>query len=104
MPMSLLEAMAARKPVVATRVGAVPELVLDGRSGYLLDPGDVDGLAGAIIRLKQAPEMSRRFGESGYEHVNAKYSSDVMAGSYLKVYRSIEPRLSIGDLVPNESN
>jgi glycosyltransferase involved in cell wall biosynthesis len=104
MPMSLLEAMAARKPVIATRVGAVPELVVDGRTGYLLDPGDIQGLAGAISRLKRAPDLARQLGEAGHRLVTASYSSAAMARAYLSVYRSVAPAPLAPTLVPNESN
>ena len=51
LPMTILEAMAASKPVIATRVGAIPKVIQDGETGLLVDPGDTDGLRSALARL-----------------------------------------------------
>src|SRR5262249_61111540 len=58
-PVSLIEAMAAAKPVVATRVGGVPDLVEDGVTGYLTEPDGADGLATRIIRVLSSPDEAR---------------------------------------------
>ncbi len=70
---TIVEAMAYRLPVVATRVGAVPDMVEDHHTGYLIAPGDVDGLAAALERLLSSPETCRRFGEAGYRLVMDRY-------------------------------
>jgi glycosyltransferase involved in cell wall biosynthesis len=69
-----IEAMTARLPIVATRVGAIPELVQDGINGRLVEPGDVQGLANALSELLDDPEMSRRFGERSYQLTRERYS------------------------------
>ena len=63
--LSLMEAMACMKPVVATKVGGIPELVRDGVDGTLVEPGDVAGLGRAVITLLDDPELRRRMGSSG---------------------------------------
>ena len=60
LPMSVLEAMAAGAAVVTTRVGGLPELITDGVDGILIEPGDVDGLAAALLTLLQPTLRCRR--------------------------------------------
>jgi glycosyltransferase involved in cell wall biosynthesis len=86
MPMSVLEAMAASRPVIATRVGAVPKLVIHGETGLLLEPGDADGLTTSILRVLRDPELARRLGESGHAHVAQHFSDAAMARSYIRLY------------------
>ena len=59
MPLVILEAMAASKPVVATKVGGIPEIIIDGKTGYLVPPYDVHRLAGAIIQLSNDRKKKR---------------------------------------------
>lgn len=89
LPMCLLEAMASGKPVIATRVGAVPKLVNSEVTGLLLDPGDVDGLAAAILRLFSDPQLASRLGENGRAHVARHYSAEAMARSYIAKYERV---------------
>ena len=68
-PVSILEAMAAEKPVVATRVGSVDKAVHDGRSGYLVSPGSEEELAGRLIELLRDRPRAAAFGRAGRQHV-----------------------------------
>jgi glycosyltransferase involved in cell wall biosynthesis len=86
-PMCLLEAMAAEKPVIATRVGAVSKVINSGETGLLLPPGDVDGLAGAIVRLLKDPELARRLAQKGSAHVARHFSAEAMAWEYIARYQ-----------------
>lgn len=86
MPMCLLEGMAAGAPVVATRVGAVPELIIPGWTGLLVEPGDVHALSGAILRLLCDPDQARRVGENGQAHVAQHFSAEGTARSYVALY------------------
>lgn len=72
-PMVLMEAMASRIPVVATRVGGVQELVTDGESGLVVPPGCVDSLVGALDRLLSDPDLCRRMGLAGRLTVEAEF-------------------------------
>ena len=65
LPVSVLEAMAAGLPVVASRVGGVPEQVSDGKTGLLVEPGDPNELAAALHRLTVDPSLRRRLGSAG---------------------------------------
>ena len=68
-PIVPLEAMAVRKPVIATAVGGTPELVVDGETGILVPPGDVDALAAALRSLLDDPDLAQRMGEAGYRRL-----------------------------------
>jgi glycosyltransferase involved in cell wall biosynthesis len=96
MPMCLLEAMAAGKPVIATRVGAIPRLLVSERTGLLVDPADVNGLSAAISRLLADPELAGRLGESGRSHVSQQFSAQAMARSYLAQYEQVLARRRSG--------
>jgi glycosyltransferase involved in cell wall biosynthesis len=71
---ALVEAMLHKLPVVATRVGAIPEIVQDGSTGDLVPPGDAGALAETLIRLLKDPERCRNYGEAGYQRATAVYS------------------------------
>lgn len=85
--LSLMEAMACGKPVVATRVGGIPELVRDGVDGLLVEPGDLDQLASAVVRLLTNPEVRRKMALAGRERVK-EYSWDDTARKVLAAYES----------------
>jgi len=70
---AVLEAAACGRPTVASRVGGVPEVLLDGETGLLVPPGDETALADAILRLAGDSELSRRMGSTGRALVEAKY-------------------------------
>lgn len=83
--LSLMEAMACSKPVVATRVGGIPELVTDGVEGLLVEPGDVSGLGDAMNALLDDDEKRERMGRAGRERVRA-FSWDDAADTVLREY------------------
>jgi glycosyltransferase involved in cell wall biosynthesis len=76
---AVLEAMAAGKPVVASAVGGIPELVEDQTTGILVPPGDFEALAGALSRLASDPERVRAMGEIGRETVRHRFTMEQMA-------------------------
>jgi starch synthase len=82
-----LEAMACGTPVVASRVGGIPEVVVDGETGWLVEPGDPAALAEALRRALADPERARRMGEAGRRRVEAHFSWDRIAERTLEVYR-----------------
>jgi glycosyltransferase involved in cell wall biosynthesis len=73
-PISILEAGAYRTPVVASRVGGVPEIVVDGESGCLVEPGDVEGLAAALGRVIGDADFGRDLGERLHERVAREFT------------------------------
>lgn len=82
-----LEAMACRKPVVATCFGGSREAVFDGETGYIVNPFNTELLAGKIINLLQNPEKAGKFGEIGYEKVKKEFNLDKMISNYLEWYK-----------------
>jgi len=88
-PNVLLEAMAAGKPVVATRVGGAPEIVRDGVTGLLAPPRAPGQLADAIIRVLKNRAGSMEMGRRGLELVKEKFSMEKMVESYMRLYDSL---------------
>lgn len=87
--MALLEAMEAGKPVVATRVGGNPELTVHGRTGFLVEPRDVKGLADGILRMVNDPVAMKAFGREGAERVRMLFSRELMANLYGGLYEQL---------------
>ncbi len=75
---SLMEAMLAGVPVVATHVGGVPEVVTHGETGFLVPQGDVDALAGAVLRLLEDAALRRRMGRAAREVALKRFSAEDM--------------------------
>lgn len=84
---SILEAMAFGLPVIATRAGGIPEVVEDGRTGFLVSPGDPQALAEATIELLRSPDLRRQMGRAGRERVLAKFTVGHVASQMLAVYQ-----------------
>lgn len=76
--MVALEAMAFAKPVIASRIGGLPEVVVDGETGILVDPGDVDALAGAMTRVAVDVALARRLGRAGQDRAATFSVSQVL--------------------------
>jgi glycosyltransferase involved in cell wall biosynthesis len=83
---SILEAMARRRPVVASAVGGIPEVVTDGLDGMLVPPGDSAALADAVVRLATSPDLRRRLGEAGYATVAERFSIDAQVRRIEELY------------------
>ena len=84
---SLLDAMACEKPIVATAAGGMPEVIIDGRTGWLVPPRDPEALADAIVRLLSDPAARREMAAAGLARVRAKFSLERMVEETLDVYR-----------------
>jgi len=89
MPMSLLEAMAAGLPVVATAVGGIPELVRPGLDGYIVPAGDPVSLAGALVSLLGDGEQRRRMGAQGCQRVAADFTPGKILSQVEALYRDL---------------
>jgi glycosyltransferase involved in cell wall biosynthesis len=87
MPLAILEAWAAGRPVIASRVGGVPAIVTDGETGILFESGDEVALTEAISRLLADPAGARRLADAGKRLVRSRYDLHVMASSYAEHYR-----------------
>jgi glycosyltransferase involved in cell wall biosynthesis len=86
---TILEAMAACVPVVATRVGGNPEIVVDGRNGLLVPARTPSELASAMNRLARAPETREAFGREGRRTVERDFRIDQMVDNYARIYRAL---------------
>lgn len=89
MPITVLEAMASRLPVVATRVGALPELVEEGVTGFLVEPKDDQTLAERFARFCSNRDLARRFGQAARRKVEREYNLDLMLRRYAELYLSV---------------
>jgi glycosyltransferase involved in cell wall biosynthesis len=90
LPMALLEAMAAGKAVVASRVGAIPEAVLDGDNGLLVPAHDSDALAAALQRVLADAALRQRLGQRARATVEQHYSLDAVGARLAKIYHELE--------------
>jgi glycosyltransferase involved in cell wall biosynthesis len=88
----LLEAMAAARPVVATRVGPIPEIVVDQTTGYLVESGNRDALSRAIVKLIRQPQVARSMGQAGRRRVTDVFGSDRMARRTVRLYEDLAGR------------
>lgn len=86
---SILEYMAAGKPVIATNVGGAAEAIVDGESGYLVASDDDSALAARLIELLNDADMARRVGEKGREIVGAKFSTEANLISTTRIYKGL---------------
>jgi glycosyltransferase involved in cell wall biosynthesis len=89
LPMALLEAMAAARPVVASRVGGIPEAVDDGVTGRLVPPGDPVALADAVGALLRDPDAADALGRAGRRRAEAEFSVERMVERYRALYDAV---------------
>jgi glycosyltransferase involved in cell wall biosynthesis len=87
LPIVLMEAMASRLPVVATAVGAVPDLVIPEKTGLLVGAVDVPALIRAILRLLREPATRARFANAARERIVQEFSAERMTADYLGFYK-----------------
>jgi glycogen(starch) synthase len=80
------QAMGAGKPIVASRIGGIPETVDDGKTGLIVEPGDVKHLAEAIVRLARSRTLREQMGQAGREKVRRTFDPLKVAGQSLEVY------------------
>ena len=89
LPYVLMEAMALRKPVVATRFWGIPEEVEDGVTGTLVPLGRPKALAEAVIELLRNPDKARAFGEAGRRRVEVKFTQERMLDETFALYEEL---------------
>jgi glycosyltransferase involved in cell wall biosynthesis len=89
LPMAMLEAMAAGKPVVVTPVGGIPDAVQDGDNGLLVAPGQVAPLAGALARLLGDAGLRQRLGQRARATIAARFDAAVVTGRISDIYREL---------------
>jgi len=95
-PLTLIEGMAAGLPVVATRVGGVPEVVEEGRTGLLAPAGDEGALADQILQMAADRGLQERMGRAGRERARLMFTEDRMITTYEAIYREMIKRMRGG--------
>ncbi len=86
---TILEAMAARLPVIASRIAGNPDVVVDQETGILVSPDDPEEIAGAIIRMSGEDKLRDQMGQAGYRRCMKHYSVERMVEEYENLYDQI---------------
>lgn len=99
-PLAMVEAMLAARPVIATRVGSMPEAVIDGKTGILIEKDDVTGLAQALQRLRDHPQLRIQLGQQARELAIARFTVAAMTQQYEALWQQLmtkpqSPRLRV---------
>src|SRR5436190_5846488 len=94
-PVSAIEALAAGRPVVATRVGGVPDVVQEGKDGFLVEPGATEELAERLGLLARDPALREHMGRQGRDRVVPRYAVDRLADDVDRLYRSLLSAASV---------
>ena len=89
LPLAIAEAMACGLPVIATNVGGVREVVLDGKTGFLLPPRDEEALCDAVLTLLQDDRKRLAFGKAGHEYCMSEYGADLMVSRIEAIYKNL---------------
>ena len=89
LPLSVIEAMASSKPVVATNVGGLPEIVVHDQTGYLVEPQNTEALAEKLIFLLENDALRSRMGQAGRKVIEEKYSLQTMIDNYQNLYENL---------------
>lgn len=87
--LAALEAQACEVPVVATRVGGIPEVITDGETGFLSEIGDVEKMADDTLKFLEDEELTRKFGKSARAQAIARYDADTIITQYIAFYEKI---------------
>ncbi len=91
---SILEAMAAGRPVVGTMAGGIPEVVQDGETGILVPPRDHEAMAAAIVKLLNDEPLRKQMGAAGLARATARFTAERMVADTLQVYGNVTARAS----------
>lgn len=91
LPLTALQAAHMGKPVIGARRGGLPEIVRDGETGLLFEPEDWQGLAAAMERLWDAPDLCRTLGEKARELAKTQFDFTAMVDAYERIYRQLAP-------------
>jgi N-acetyl-alpha-D-glucosaminyl L-malate synthase BshA len=87
--LAALEALSCEVPVIATDAGGLPEVVEDGKTGFLLPVGDVEGMAKAAIRLLEDEDLRRSFGAAGRQRALVTFSEEAVVARYKGIYERV---------------
>jgi glycosyltransferase involved in cell wall biosynthesis len=90
-PVAVLEAAASGLPVVSTKHGGIKDAVMSGKTGFLVDEGDVDGMAAHMISLVEDPELAGRLGRAGREHMREAFDMEKQIGRLWEILHAALP-------------
>ncbi len=85
----ILETMASRKPVVGTNIGGIPDIVEDGKTGFLVPPGDPKAQTEAIIKILKDPQKAKQMGDAGRRRLEKHFSSEAMVEKIANLYKQL---------------
>ena len=85
-PLSLIEGMAMRLPIIGSRWFGIPDIVANGKTGFVVEPHDVAGLAQAIERLVTSPELAQQMGQNGHDRAMTRFTAEAVAEAYDRIY------------------
>lgn len=88
-PLAMVEAMLAARPVIATRVGSMPEAIADGETGLLIEKNDVNGLANALRMLRNHPQQRVQLGQRAREKAVSQFTVEAMTASYERLWHTL---------------
>jgi len=88
-PLVVLEGMASAKPIIGSRIGGIPELILEDETGLLFSPGDKDELGEKIVQLLLTPERAEKMGKLGRERIEKEFSAQEHIKKILSIYHSL---------------
>lgn len=91
-PYAIMEGGAFKKPIVASNVGGIGDLVIEGETGLLFKAGDHEGLASQLVRLVDDADLRKKLGENLYDSVSKNYSAESMANKHISIYKQILDR------------
>ncbi len=94
-PISILEAMAAGKPVIATRVGGIPKIIVPDQTGLLIEARDSSAIRNAIVRVLESPDFASKLGDRARAWVAERFAAEAMAQQYFDLYRQLTPAKAI---------
>jgi glycosyltransferase involved in cell wall biosynthesis len=86
---AIVEALACRKPVVASRVGGIPEIIEDKKNGILVEPDNAEALAEALVRVLKDEHLREILGDNGYRTVQARFGSEATGSAYEAAFRGV---------------
>ena len=87
-PQIIVQSLAMKKPVIGTNVGGIPELIIDGKTGILIEPNNPDILAEKILILLRDKDFAKRLGEEGRKLVEERFSSAIMVDKLERIYKN----------------
>lgn len=89
LPIAILEGMAYGLPIIATKVGAIPEVITDGKEGFLISPYDVEALADRLLRIEHDSDLRREMGQAARRRIELCYSLTGMVDRLVNIYREV---------------